>query len=111
MEQYERIEEKKEKKEVFTPSQFWAEKPIYKMYVWEDVLTDYTSGVVVVMAKSVEEARKIAHDYQDSDDLRDLSTVKSYSFDCDCAICVDLRKEPTHIYENQDAVVVCWGGG
>ena len=31
-----------------------------KMYVWEGVLTDWTSGLVACMATSVEEARSLA---------------------------------------------------
>ena len=84
-----------------------SEKSNYKMYVWEDVLTDYSSGVVVVLAKSVEEARKIAHEQYFGNHHRE----KLYDLDCTCTMCSDLRKAPTHIYENQDAVVVCWGGG
>ena len=30
------------------------------LYVWDDVLEDYTSGGVVVLARSVEEARRLA---------------------------------------------------
>ena len=30
-----------------------------KLFVWEDVLTDYTSGIMFALAESVEEARKI----------------------------------------------------
>jgi hypothetical protein len=31
-----------------------------KLFVWEDVLTDYTSGMVVAIAKDVDEARRVA---------------------------------------------------
>lgn len=30
----------------------------YKLYVWEDVLSDYTSGIAFAVAKSPEEARE-----------------------------------------------------
>ncbi len=30
-----------------------------KLYVWEDVLTDYTSGIMFAMAPDVDTARKI----------------------------------------------------
>lgn len=30
-----------------------------KLYVWEDVLTDYTSGIMVALAPDVETARKL----------------------------------------------------
>ena len=31
-----------------------------KMFVWDGVLTDYTSGMIVVLANSLEEAREVA---------------------------------------------------
>ena len=31
-----------------------------KMYVWEDVLTDYTSGMVAILAEDLEQAKEIA---------------------------------------------------
>ena len=30
-----------------------------KLYVWEDVLTDYTSGMVCILAKDLEQAKKL----------------------------------------------------
>ena len=30
-----------------------------KLYVWENVLTDYTSGIMFALASSVEEAREM----------------------------------------------------
>jgi len=30
-----------------------------KLYVWEDVLSDYSSGLAVALAHSVEEARRL----------------------------------------------------
>lgn len=43
-----------------------------KLYVWEDVLTDYTSGVMFALATSVDEARNLIlkkWDYVPRDDL------------------------------------------
>lgn len=31
-----------------------------KLFVWEDVLRDYTTGMVCILANDLEEARKIA---------------------------------------------------
>jgi hypothetical protein len=31
-----------------------------KLFVWENVLTDYTSGMVVAIAEDVDEARRVA---------------------------------------------------
>jgi hypothetical protein len=33
-------------------------KEVLNLYVWEDVLTDYTSGMVVAIAYSLEEAQE-----------------------------------------------------
>lgn len=33
--------------------------PNLRLYVWEDVLSDYTDGVMFALAESVEEARAI----------------------------------------------------
>ena len=33
-------------------------KKTLKLYVWEDVLCDYTPGIIVVMAESVDAARR-----------------------------------------------------
>lgn len=30
-----------------------------KLYVWEDVLTDYTSGIAFALAESIEQAREV----------------------------------------------------
>jgi len=32
-----------------------------RLFVWDDVLTDYTSGMVVALAESVDQAREIAY--------------------------------------------------
>ena len=62
-----------------------------KLYVWEDVLTDYTSGVMFALAPSVDEARR-------------LVLVK-----CDYAPEHDLAKEPK-VIETPEGFAV-WGGG
>ncbi len=33
---------------------------VYKIYVWHDVLVDYTSGMIVIHATSLKEAYEIA---------------------------------------------------
>lgn len=62
-----------------------------KLYVWEDVLVDYTSGAMWALADSVEEARS---------EIR-----KSYASVPDG----DLQKEPM-TYEQPVGFAV-WGGG
>ncbi len=37
-----------------------------KLFVWEDVLADYTSGMVVAIAKDVDEARRVAINTSDT---------------------------------------------
>jgi len=63
-----------------------------KLFVWENVLTDYTSGVMFALAANVEDARKqiLKKD--------DLDTVRA-----------DLRKEPLVITKAEG--FTCWGGG
>lgn len=46
-----------------------GKKKKLKMYVWEDVLTDYTSGMAVALAENVEQAlrlfkKKAGHDLE-----------------------------------------------
>ncbi len=62
-----------------------------KLYVWEDVLTDYTSGVMFALATSADEARSLI-----------LKT-------CNCVPSNDLAQEPTCIETPQGFAV--WGGG
>jgi hypothetical protein len=60
-----------------------------KLYVWEDVLTDYTSGVMFALAESVEEARAM---------LSQQHVIER-----------DLKSEPKVITE--PAAFAVWGGG
>ena len=62
-----------------------------KLYVWHDVLTDYTPGVMFALAHNIKEARKLLLE------------------GCDYLLIEDLRKRPT-IYTNPVAFDV-WGGG
>jgi len=62
-----------------------------KLYIWEDVLTDYTPGVMFALAPDVETARKML--------LEDTSYIPDE----------DLSQEPK-VYTSPVAVVV-WGGG
>jgi hypothetical protein len=61
-----------------------------KMYVWEDVLADYTSGIMVAYATDVEHARKL---------LREK---------CDYIPDVELNIEPREITSAEG--IVLWGG-
>jgi len=37
-----------------------------KLYVWQDVLTDWTSGMVCILAHNLEEAKQVAErDFED----------------------------------------------
>jgi hypothetical protein len=62
-----------------------------KLYVWEDVLADYTSGIMFALARSESEARELI--------------LKNCSFVPD----EDLAKEPK-VYETPIGFAV-WGGG
>lgn len=62
-----------------------------KLFVWHDVLTDYTSGVMFALAHDVEEARKLIH------------------VNCSYLIETDLELQPT-VYDAPIGFAV-WGGG
>lgn len=66
-------------------------KPDLKLFVWEDVLTDYTSGLMVALAHDVAEAREL---------LRDKVGYDS----------ADIDREPTHVVEEPSAFYVSGGG-
>ena len=68
-------------------------KPTLKLFVWHDVLTDYTSGVMFALAHDVESARKAVlaeHGWS--------PTVQN-----------DLQQEP-EVYTKPCGFAV-WGGG
>lgn len=69
-----------------------------KLYVWECVLTDYTSGIAFALAKSVEEARQAIYDKSEKEDGYVSSTLKS-----------DIAGEPI-VCETTEGFYV-WGGG
>jgi hypothetical protein len=64
-----------------------------KLYVWEGVLTDYTSGMVCVLARSEEEAWKLVEEKQDG-------TYARLKREKDTPRCVE-----------QPEAFICWGGG
>jgi hypothetical protein len=66
-------------------------KPGLKLYVWDDVLYDYTSGIMFAVASSKKEAR--------------AALLKK----CDYIPEHDLRKKPK-VYTGRIARAV-WGGG
>lgn len=67
---------------------------VMKLYVWTDVLTDYTSGIMFALAPSVDHARMII------------------SRDMGCSgIHADLLKEPDVYPVTKAAGFHVWGGG
>jgi hypothetical protein len=67
-----------------------------KLYVWENVLTDYTDGVMFALAESVEEARSLI--------LTEWGYTESKG-----TVWQDLQKEPQIV--ETPAGFLCWGGG
>jgi len=65
-----------------------------KLFVWENVLCDWTCGHIAVLASSVEEAREVV---KRNPDLGEYSDVKWV-----------FTEEPT-IYTDPVAIL-CWGG-
>lgn len=64
-----------------------------RLFVWENVLTDYTDGMMFAVAKNVEEARK------------KIKETCSYVPDN------DLAKNPVEVDLTQPSAFLCWGGG
>ncbi len=64
-----------------------------KLYVWEDVLSDYTSGMMVAVAPSVEKAREEL--------LKKCSYIPNE----------DLFKPPQERDLSYPVAFVVWGGG
>lgn len=64
-----------------------------KLFVWEGVLTDYTAGMIVAVAPTVNEARK---------------AIKK---EIDCIPDDDLNEEPEEVDMTKPAVFWVWGGG
>jgi hypothetical protein len=65
-----------------------------KLFVWTDVLTDYTSGIMFALAETADEARSL---------IRKEVGYESSTVD------EDLKKEPS-IYTDKIGFKV-WGGG
>ena len=63
-----------------------------KVYVWTDVLLDYTSGMMVAIAPTAEEARAV------------LLRV------CDFLPEGDLNQQPKEFDLSEPVAFVCWGG-
>lgn len=49
------------------------EKLKLKLFVWTEVLTDYTNGIIFTLAKNVEEAREIIE--RDKEDWHNVSEI------------------------------------
>lgn len=64
-----------------------------KVFVWDDVLTDYTSGMMVAIAPTVEEARDAL--------LKECNYIPEG----------DLNQQPKEFDLTEPAAFVCWGGG
>lgn len=65
----------------------------YKMFVWDDVLADYTSGIIVVHARSLDEAREL---------VAKEAPWKGYFSETDA--------EPSYVLPGK-GVAYCSGGG
>jgi len=71
-----------------------------KLFIWENVLTDRTSGIAFALAENVEEARKIIFEKFEE-------TTESYINDT--LLKADLSDEPK-IVDTKNGFYV-WGGG
>ncbi len=68
-----------------------------KLYVWENVLTDYTSGIMFALANSIEEARELIIKKEGCEHFPE-GLVRT-----------DLKADPD-VYD-QPCGFTCWGGG
>lgn len=66
------------------------------LFVWEDVLIDYTSGIMVALAPSVEEARAAL--------LEKCSYLPKHDVESDPSEVIEVSKGST-------AAFYAWGGG
>ena len=69
-----------------------------KLFIWKDVLTDYTSGIAFALAENAEEARKIIFAKFEKEEQYLSDTLKA-----------DLSDEPEMV-DSKDGFYV-WGGG
>jgi hypothetical protein len=82
-----------------------TEKESLKMFVWNNVLTDYTSGMICVLAHNIEEARDvIAHDREWG-----IITRADGSVYVGPLVCETEHTDPV-VYD-VPTVVHVWGGG
>jgi len=64
-----------------------------RVFVWEGVLTDYTSGMMVAIAPTIEEARAAL--------LKECNYIPES----------DLSQQPKEFDLSETVSFVCWGGG
>ncbi len=77
----------------------WEEKMKgLKLFIWKDVLANYTSGIAFALAENTEEARKIIFAKYEKEERYLSDTLKA-----------DLSDEP-EIVDTKDGFYV-WGGG
>ena len=70
-----------------------------KLYVWEEVLCDWTDGIIFALANNVDEARELVMDkYVDQDDNWEENTLR-----------FSMQDEPK-VYDSP-AGFRLWGGG
>ena len=69
----------------------------WTLYIWEDVLCDYTPGMIVAVARSVEEAREIAA-------KKDTYITYDMGFGCESHLIGDWEPGVPQIW-------YAWGGG
>lgn len=71
---------------------------VLKVYIWTDVLEDYTSGFIIAFATTLEAARKAAIDNRP--DYYDERTIREATMD-----------KPTILTIENGMAFICSGGG
>jgi hypothetical protein len=87
-----------------------------KLYVWENVLMDYTSGIMFALANSIDEARMlIAKKYHE--ECRSWDEEKANRL-CEyvegeygrCKVCYELQRYKPQVFDTPVGFYL-WGGG
>ena len=71
-----------------------GEDATMKLFVWDEVLTDYTHGIIFAYAETIEAARKAILEKDDLSAVQDI-----------------IESIQPKVYDNEPTARVLWGGG
>ena len=73
-----------------------------KLFVWDNVLTDYTDGLIVAYAANIKDARNVVR--------LESGLVEFWNRDDSAVYRIVHETEPT-VYDGNMAARIMWGGG